>query len=74
MESTSSRRWAPWWAYVAVAVILNYARQVVVPPSEVNLLVTVGLFIVAVLLSLVVVTIVFRMFAPEQDRDVPGGG
>ncbi|WP_157467202.1 hypothetical protein [Frankia sp. QA3] len=55
-------RWAPWWAYLLVAIGLNVLRQLVWPPSRVSVVLTVGLFVAVLVVTGVVVTAVFRAF------------
>jgi hypothetical protein len=53
-------RWAPWWAYVIPILVVNYLRQVLVPPDEVGDAVSVGLFAATTAVIAVVVTALHR--------------
>jgi hypothetical protein len=55
MASGRDRRQRPWTAYIVVAVVLNIARQIVFPPSEVGRWTTVLLAFVVVAIAVVVV-------------------
>lgn len=60
-----TRRWAPWWAYLAVAVVLNVVRQVVFPPAEVAKTLTVLLFVLVLAVTFAVVTPAWRVLTPS---------
>jgi hypothetical protein len=47
MTSRSDRpqRWAPWWAYIVPIGVLNVARQIAFPPSELSDAVNVASFV-----------------------------
>lgn len=62
-EGVRRPRWAPWWAYLLVAVGLNVLRQLAWPPSQVSAVLTVGLFVAVLIVTGVAVTAVFRAFA-----------
>ena len=60
MNRTQDRRWAPWWAYVAPIVALNYLRIALAPPDETGDAVSVALSAATALTVLVVVTAAHR--------------
>jgi hypothetical protein len=57
MTSGSGGRRLPWTAYIVVAVMLNIARQIVFPPSEVGRGTTLALALAVVAIAVVLVEV-----------------
>ena len=63
MKATDARQspWAPWWAYVVPIAVLNFLRQVLIPPDEVGDAVSIGLFFAVAVAVFAIVTAVQRL-------------
>ncbi|WP_433889592.1 hypothetical protein [Streptomyces sp. CA-111067] len=59
-------RRVPWWVYVVTIGVLNVARQIAFPPSEVGTGATVGLFFAVLAVSFAVITALGPLFAPRR--------
>lgn len=60
MGSAWMRR-GPWWLYVLVIGGLNVVRLIVLPPSRVGGLATVGLFVAVLIVSFAVIEILWLL-------------
>ena len=52
---------APWWAYTIPIAVVNYGRQLLVPPDDAGDAVSIGLFVATSAAVVVIVTALHRI-------------
>ncbi|MFI0901292.1 hypothetical protein [Streptomyces sp. NPDC020983] len=56
-----------WRTFAAVTIVLNIARQVAFPPSEVGSAATIGLALVVVAVAFALTAVLRTLFHPDDD-------